>query len=109
MEKVNPGPTNVCEAEDYMKKLNELFDEFMNMIKEGNKDALETMIRAVKKHMQGTWADMATAQVDITILTIKNPSCVILRESLEQQPMMTSNPNDNPPTGEEVIRKLPQA
>ena len=109
MEKMNPGPTNVREAEDYMKKLNELFHEIMKMIKEGNKDALETMIRAIKKHMQGTWVYMATAQVDITILTVKDPSCETLRESLEWQPMTTSDPDDDLPTGEEVFRKLPQA
>ena len=61
MEKMNPGPTNIREAEDYTKKLNELINEFMNMLKEGNKDALETMIRAIKRHMQGTWANMAKA------------------------------------------------
>ena len=52
---------------------------------------------------------MAKAQVDVAMLTIKDPSCVLLRESLERQPMMTSDPDDDPPTGEEVITTLPQA
>ena len=41
MEKANPGPSNVYKAEDYTTKLKGLFDEFMDMIRKDNKDALE--------------------------------------------------------------------
>ena len=50
--------------------------------------------------MQKTWADMTNAHVDITMLTIMDPSCMILRESLEPQPVTTSDPDDDLPTGE---------
>ena len=58
--------------------------------------------------MQKTWADMTNAQVDITMLTIMDPSCTTLRESLKPQPVMTSDPDDDPPTREQVIKTLPQ-
>ena len=109
MKKVNLGPSNVHKAEDYTKTLNGLFDEYMDMIRKDNKDALEIMIRDVKKHIQGTWTDMISTQVDIMILTIKDTSCTLLRESLDQEPMTTSDPDDDSPTGEDIIRMLPQA
>ena len=61
MEKSIPGPSNVREAEDYKTKLDGLFEEFMNMLRRDNKDALETTIKNVKRHIQGTWADMTGA------------------------------------------------
>ena len=109
MEKANPGPSNVHEAEDYTSKLNGLFDGLMDMLRKGNKDVLETMIKAVKRHIQGMWTDMASAQVDVTILTIKDPSCTLLRESIDREPVTTSDPDDDSPTGEDVIKMLPQA
>ena len=44
MEKAIPGPSNVREAEDYKTKLNGLFDNFMEMLRKDNKDALEITI-----------------------------------------------------------------
>ena len=52
---------------------------------------------------------MISAQVDITILTIKDPLCTLLRESLDREPMTTLDPNEDSLTGEDVIRMLPQA
>ena len=81
----------------------------MNMLREGNKDALETTTKAIKKHMKGIWTVMTSAQVEITIFTIKDPSYALLRESLDHQSMTTSEPDDDSPTGEDVIGMLPQA
>ena len=75
MEKAIPGPSNVREAKDYKTKLNSLFDNFMEMLRKDNKDALDITIRAVKKHIQGIWTDMSSAQVNVAILTIKDPLC----------------------------------
>ena len=55
MEKAVPGPSNVREAEDYKSKLDNLFEEFMTMIRNNDREALETTIKNVKRHMQGTW------------------------------------------------------
>ena len=109
MEKANPGPSNICEAEDYSIKLNRLFNGLMDMLRKDNRDALETIIKNVKRHIQGTWTDMTSARVDVTILTIKDPSCTLLRESIDQELVTTSVPNDETPMGEDVMKMLPQA
>ena len=52
---------------------------------------------------------MTSAQVDVAILTIKDPSCTLLRESLDPEPVTTSDPDEEPPMGEDVIKMFPQA
>ena len=74
-----------------------------------NREALETMIKNVKRHMQGMWGDMTSARVEVTILTIKDPACTVLRESLDQDPVTTSDPDEDIPTGEDVFKTLPEA
>ena len=91
MEKADPGPSNVREAEDYTT-INGLFDEFMDMLREGNKDALETMIKAIKKHMKGTWTDMTSAQVEITIHYHQGPIMCLV----ERIPRLSTNDNLRP-------------
>ena len=109
MEKAIPGPSNVREAEDYKMKLDELFEEFRTMLRNNDKEALETTIKNVKRHIQGTWGDMTGARVDVTVLTIKDPVCTLLRESIDQDPVTTSDPNEDIPTGEDVFKTLPEA
>ena len=59
----------------------------MDLLKEDNRDALEITVKAVKVHMQQTWADMANAQVDVTMLTVRDSSCMIFKGV----PRMTTN------------------
>ena len=87
------------EAEDYKTKLDRLFEEFMNMLRKDDKDALETTIKNIKRHIQGTWADMMGTRVDVTVLTIKDPVCTLLRESIDQEPVTTSDPDEDIPMG----------
>ena len=107
MKKANPGPSNIHEAEDYSTKLNGLFDGLMDMLRKDKRDALETMIKNVKRHIQGTWTDMMSAWVDVTVLTIKDPLCTLLRESIDQEPVTTSDPDDETPMGEDMMKMLP--
>ena len=48
MEKAIAGPSKIREAEDYKSKLDSLFDEFSIMIKNDDREALETTVRNVK-------------------------------------------------------------
>ena len=108
MEKAVPGPSNVREAEDYKSKLDNLFEEFTTMIRNNDREALETTIKNVKRHMQGTWGDMTGAKVEVVLLTIKDLACTILRESLDQDMVTTSDPDEDIPTGEDVFKTLPE-
>ena len=44
MDKVNPSPVNIWQAKEYTNILNELFNKFMELIKEDKRDALETTV-----------------------------------------------------------------
>ena len=48
MEKAVAGSSNIREAEDYKSKLDSLFDEFSIMIRNDDREALETTVRNVK-------------------------------------------------------------
>ena len=109
MEKAVPGPFNVREAEDYKMKLDKLFEEFTTMLRNNDKEALETTIKNVKRHIEGMWGDMTGARVDVTVLTIKDPACTLLRESIDQDPVTTSDPNEDIPMGEDVLKTIPEA
>ena len=59
--------------------------------------------------MQGTWGDMTGTKVEVTLLTIKDLTCTALRESIDQDPVTTSDPDEDLPTGEDVFKTLPEA
>ena len=105
---VGPGPLNLNDAEKYTQTLNGLFDRFMEMAKEDWRDVMETTIRPVNNHMSKTWADMATADVSIMMLMITDPSCAALHESMDTQPVTSSDPEEDVLTGDQVISTLPQ-
>ena len=46
VEKGNPSPINIQQAEEYTQILNGLLDKFMELIKEDKRDALETTVKA---------------------------------------------------------------
>ena len=51
---------------------------------------------------------MTGARVEVAILTIKDPACTILRESLDQDLVTTLDPEEDIPTGEDVFKTLPE-
>ena len=78
------------------------------MVRNNNREALETMVKNVKRHMQGMWGDMTGAKVEVVLLTIKDLACNTLRESLDQDRVTTSDPDEDIPTGEDVFKALPE-
>ena len=106
--KVGPGPVNLRQVEEYAQILNGIFDRFMELTKEDKRDILEMMVRAVKDHMSKSWPNMTMADVSIMMLTIMDPLCAALQESIDPQPVTTSDPEEDLPTGDEVIKMLLQ-
>ena len=51
---------------------------------------------------------MTGARVEVAILTIKDLTCTVLRESLDQDLVTTSDPDEDIPTGEDVFKTLPE-
>ena len=49
------------------------------------------------------WPHMAAAEVDILLKIIQEPSCVTLQQSLEIDTVKAVDPDDDVPSGHEVL------
>ena len=72
------GAQNPEETQQYVNKINNIFDNLSELIHEDKKDALGMMIRNFKKWIVKQWATMGDADVDIVLRTIKDPATVYL-------------------------------
>ena len=104
----SPGPVNIRQVEEYTQTLEVLFNRVTDLIKEDRRDALEVTMGVVKNHMAKTWPNMTTTDMSITLLTITDPSCSALHESLESHAITLSDPEEEIPTRHQVLRRLPQ-
>ena len=52
---------------------------------------------------------MTGARVDVIVLMIKDPACTLLRESTDQDPVTTSDPNKDIQMREDVLKTIPEA
>ena len=57
------GPQNLREAEAYMEKVNQIFEDLGELLHE-DKDVLPSTICKLKKHMEHHWEQMKSADVD---------------------------------------------
>ena len=67
------GAQNPEEAEQYIDKINHIFDHLSTLIHEDKKDTLGIMIRNFKKLVVKQWETMGDADIDIVLHTIKDP------------------------------------
>ena len=72
------GAQNPEEAQQYVNKINNIFDHLSELIHENKKDTLGMTIRHFKKWIMKQWAMMGNADVDIVLRTIKDPAAVYL-------------------------------
>ena len=86
------GAQNPEEAQQYIDKINNIFDHLLELIYEDKKDALGTMIRNFKKLVVKQWEMMGDADVDVVLRTIKDPATVYLRQHLTRGESMSSIP-----------------
>ena len=70
------GAQNLEEAQQYIDKINNIFDNLSELIHEDKKDALGMTIRNFKKLIAKQWETMGDADVDIVLHTIKDPTTV---------------------------------
>ena len=100
------GQTNTLEAEAYCMGIEKIMDDFRKLLNEDRKDALVMMVQALKRHMAKSWENMAGAEVDTVMRTIQEPSCVMLRQSLEEGNVMAVDLEEDVPTGCQVLSKV---
>ena len=102
------GAQNPEEAEQYVDRINNVFDHLSTLIHEDKKDALGQTIKNFKKLVSKQWETMGDVDVDIVLCTIKDPTAVYLRQHLTRGGVEVYNPPEEIPTGPEFIRQLPE-
>ena len=100
------GAQNPEEAEQYMDKINNIFDHLSTLINDDKKDALDQTIKNFKKLVAKQWETMGDADIDIVLCTIKDPAAVYLHQHLTRGGVEVVDPPEEIPTGQEFIRQL---
>ena len=72
------GAQNPEEAQQYIDRINNIFNHLSKLIHEDRKNALGMMIRNFKKWVMKQWATMGDVDVDVVLHTIKDPAAVYL-------------------------------
>ena len=102
------GAQNPEEVEQYIDRINNIFDHLSTLIHEDKKDALGQTIRNFKKLVVKQWEMMGDADVDIVLHTIKDPAAVYLHQHLTRGGVKVFDPPEEILTGPEFIRQLPE-
>ena len=102
------GAQNPEEVQQYVDKINNIFDPPSTLIHEDKKDALGLMIRNFKKLVVKQWETMGDVDVDVILCTIKDPATVYLRQHLTRGGVEVFDPPEEIPTGPEFIHQLPE-
>ena len=102
------GAQNLEEAEQYVEKINNVFNHLSTLIHEDTKDALGQTIRNLKKIVTRQWETMGDADVDVILRAIKDPTAVHLWQHLTRGGVEVVDPPEEIPIGPEFIRQLPE-
>ena len=66
------------EAQQYVDRINNIFDHLSELIHEDKKDALGMTIQNFKKWIVRQWVMMGDADIDVVLHTIRDPTTVYL-------------------------------
>ena len=102
------GAQNLEEAEQYMDRINNMFDHLSTLIHEDKKDALGQTIKNFKKLVAKQWETMGDVDIDIVLHTIKDPTAVYLHQHLTRGGVKVFDPLEEIPTSPEFIHQLPE-
>ena len=101
------GPINVLKAQEYIKVLNNIFDDFNVAVNAEERDTLRTTLHALKKHIMKRWDVMMDADVDKVLSSIKERSCDTLWETLGEHGVTSVDPEEETPSGPKVLQTIP--
>ena len=101
-------PINIREVEEYAQQLEEIFDKFKSEIKNDNGEALAHTISALKEYTAKLVPSMGEVDTEAVLQCFSEPNCVTLRESLGPKWVQKMNPEEDTPSGEEVLRQIPK-
>ena len=97
------GAQNPEEAQQYVDRINNIFDHLSELIHEDKKDALGTTIRNFKKWIVKQWVMMGDADINVVLHTIRDPAAVYLRQHLTRGGVDVFNPSEDILSGPEFI------
>ena len=101
------GAQNPEEAQQYVNRINNIFNHLSELIHEDKKDALGMTIRKFKKWIMKQWVMMGDADVNVVLRTIKDPAAVYLWQHLTRGGVDVFDPPEDIPSGSEFIWQLP--
>ena len=102
------GVQNIKEAEQYIDRINNVFDHLSSLIHEDTKTALGQTIQNFKKIVLRQWEMMGDADVDVILQTIKDPTALNLWQHLTRGGVEVVDPPEEMPTSPEFIRQVPE-
>ena len=102
------GPHNPVTADEYTQCLDDIMLQFKELVLEDQKDALLVTINTLKWNMMAIFEQMRPADVDIVLQTIKDMRCLSFQQMMESDTVLETDPDDDVPTGHEVVGKLSQ-
>ena len=101
------GPTNIMEAKIYENKLDKIFENFKELLKEDDINALRSTISEVKQHMMRQFSSMVASDINIIMACIKDCTCSYLKGIEHQEGTTAVDPDYDIPSGPEVLKQLP--
>ena len=105
---VGARPQNPKEVRSYHEKVDAVFEMFGELLTSDVKDALQKMVTSLKKVMGKHWGGMAEVDVNNIVKTIRDPSCLHLRQFLLTGGIAVTEPASDIPEGWEFLRSLPE-
>ena len=99
---------NLEEAEQYVDKINNIFDHLSTLIHEDSKDVVAQTIRNFKKIVAKQWEMMGDVDIDVVLHTIKDPTAMYLCQHITRGGVKVVDPPEEIPTGPEFICQLPE-
>ena len=103
-----PGPCNQISADEYVESLDNIVLQFKESVLEDQKDALLSAVNSLKCKMMAQFEQMCPVYVEIVMQMIKDTRCLTLRQSMESVQVAETNPDEEIPTGHEMVSKLTQ-
>ena len=102
------GAQNPEEAQQYVDRINNIFDHLSELIHDDKKDTLGTTIQNFKKWIMRQWVTMGDADINIVLHTIRDPAAVYLQQHLTRGGVNVFDPPEDILSGPEFIRQLPE-
>ena len=99
------GAQNPEEAEQFVDKVNNIFDHLSTLIHD---DALGQTIKNFKKLVVKQWETMGDVDIDVVLHTIKDPTAMYLHQHLTREGVEVVDPPEDILTGPEFICQLPE-